>query len=880
MTSSRLLRWLPPLLIIAMTLIFFRQLAFSDMILARGDTYNYFYPYWDVRNAAFRAGELPLWTNDLFMGTPLLANPQLGSYYPPNWLTTPFPAPQAIKISILLHSLLAGAGMMFLYNQVLGKDKLPALVAALVYSFSGYLGAHVEQINQLQGLAWLPLLLALYHRALVSQSSGRDGMLLGLAWALQIFSGHTQTVFITGIGLGLYGLGFAVIGGASTRKIGRALLLLAGCALIALLLALPQLLPSLELIGMSNRGGGFNRQEVISFSLPPNLLGRALLPGYDGQLFGEYIGYLGIIGLGLALWGMLTSDKRKWIWIAIAGAGLALALGRQNPLYLLLGELPGFNFFRVPARFLALYSLAMSLLAGLGVSELLPQSAPPRPRDTRRKAIAVALVIAGLILVTRFLLQPDPRLIFGASTVSNTSLFFWLLGLLILLSLLFLRHRWVPLLAFVFVLLELLLAAQNLPYNDLAPPEVYLGQRFTISQLLATQAEETAPGRTLSISQLYFDPGDIAALRDRYDRLGMGYAAQFHALDAVKKRETLMPNLPLTWRIPSIDGFGGGITPTINYSQFSSLLLPEGSTRAVDGRLGERMALPECGGSCIPPLRWLQMTDTQYLIVDKVYDIWHEGVAFDTSLADFWQDVKNFDWPDDAYDQAHILHSVSLPGRPAARHVQDGLLLSVVDQSGLRSVLQGDHSILALTLVRSASEDVFLQAQPPPWQRLLSSSIKIYRVPAGRSRAYLAPRTIILPDDWQGHEDALHRLRETELDVIHGDVVARDLPDGKPGQVEIVEYNHNHALLQVQSPAPAFLILADAHYPGWQASLNGQPVPILRANVMFRAVAVPEGASEVIFTFEPQMWRSALYAGFCLWAIALIALLFIWRRGK
>ena len=66
-------RLLPLLLIISLTLLFFHQMAFTDKILARGDTYNYFYPYWDVRNEAYRAGELPMWTPDLFMGAPLLA---------------------------------------------------------------------------------------------------------------------------------------------------------------------------------------------------------------------------------------------------------------------------------------------------------------------------------------------------------------------------------------------------------------------------------------------------------------------------------------------------------------------------------------------------------------------------------------------------------------------------------------------------------------------------------------------------------------------------------------------------------------------------------------------------------------------------------------
>ena len=346
MSEGRLRRFLPLFLIIFSTLIFFRQMTFSDLILARGDTYNYFYPYWDVRNAAFRAGELPLWTTDLFMGAPLLANPQLGAYYPLNWLTAPFRAPQAIKISILLHSILAGLGVFYLYREAVEKRILPALLAALVYSFSGYLGAHVEQINQFQGLAWLPILFTLYHRTLTRGRPWRDGLLFALAWALQIFCGHTQTVFISGIGLGVYGIGLGMAARETPGQIGRRLLTLAVCTLVALLLAMPQLLPSLELIGMSNRGSGFSSGEATAFSLSPNLLGRALLPSYDGQLFGEYVAYVGVIGLGSGALGRRgrPSSRRQATALDRHGAsGFASGAGTLQPALFAAGGIARFQ---------------------------------------------------------------------------------------------------------------------------------------------------------------------------------------------------------------------------------------------------------------------------------------------------------------------------------------------------------------------------------------------------------------------------------------------------------------------------------------------------------------------------------------------------------
>ncbi len=887
---------------IGLTLLFFHQMTLTDKILARGDTYNYFYPYWDVRNEAYRAGQLPMWTPDIFMGAPLLANPQLGTYYPPNWLTAPFRAPNAIKISILLHATIAGLGMMALYRTVVSKALLPALTAGVIFAFGGYVGAHVEQINQLQGLAWMPLLFALYHRILTRNHPLRDGLLLSIVWALQIFSGHTQTVFMTGVGLGLYGLVIGIIQWRDQQKIlsiPRAPIILGLCAFIAVLLAIPQLLPTLELTGMSNRGSGFTVQQATAFSLSPNTIGRALLPSYDSQLFGEYVTYLGVIGLGLAIWGMvcthrvtstnqiennLQSRYHKIGWIVLACVGLMLAFGRFNPLYLFLAELPGFNLFRVPARWLSLFTLGMAMLAGIGVEALRPyingKDSDTNLRKSRITAIFLLIFIGALIFLTRFVLQIDPRDVYGDPIPQNSSVALWVASLFVLLGVLLIRHQMMPYIAVGVVIVELFLASLILPYNDLTPPEVYLGQRFTISQLLSEQDESVVPGRTLSISRLFFDPGDIGALRERYNRLGLDEQSQFHAFDAVKKQEMLMPNLSMTWGIPSIDGFGGGILPTIYYSQFTSLLLPENELRTVDGRIGEIMAKPECRGACIPDIEWLMLTDTRYIITDKVFDIWHDDVAYDTLQANFWQDTTTFIMPDDSFDQVRILHSDPFEFETTPEEIQDGLLVTITDADTLNQILQTDHTVLAVTIVDSRTDDVFLQIQPR-LERLLSSDIKIYGAFEDEMRAYLADKTTILPDDWQGHEDAIDILEIGDGSAIHGEGLdPRNLADSErtTGSPEFVEYSDTRIVINVNAEDDDYLILNDAYYPGWKATVNDQPTPVYRANAMFRAVQVPAGDSTVVFTFEPDLWHTALFMGLGIWVIIIGLLGLVSRR--
>jgi hypothetical protein len=65
--------------------------------------------------------------------------------------------------------------------------------------------------------------------------------------------------------------------------------------------------------------------------------------------------------------------------------------------------------------------------------------------------------------------------------------------------------------------------------------------------------------------------------------------------------------------------------------------------------------------------------------------------------------------------------------------------------------------------------------------------------------------------------------------------------------------------------APGWLVVVEAHEPGWIARLDGRPAPVLVANGLFRAVAVPTGAHHVELRYRP----AGLRAGLVLSALAI-----------
>jgi hypothetical protein len=74
---------------------------------------------------------------------------------------------------------------------------------------------------------------------------------------------------------------------------------------------------------------------------------------------------------------------------------------------------------------------------------------------------------------------------------------------------------------------------------------------------------------------------------------------------------------------------------------------------------------------------------------------------------------------------------------------------------------------------------------------------------------------------------------------------------GQDGSARIVSYGNTEIRVETDAPAPSLLVLNDVWHPWWRASVDGAPADIVKANVLFRAVAVPAGRHTVRFTFHP-----------------------------
>ena len=404
--------------LLVLTLTFFWKIIFTNLILVGLDVFTYFYPYKAYAAEAIRQGRLPLWNPYLFMGVPFLANPQAGLFYPLNFPLYWLPVPKMVSCSIALHVFLAGL-FAYLYARLsLGLGRWGAWLAAVVFALSGFVGAQVEHVNQLNCSVWLPLLFLLFDlargtpwRSIYPSLSGRGKgrveptptptlplrgggrrrlqwlyvLLAGLVVGIQLTAGHTQSSYISLFALGVYALfpplwnnGLGGFNGQKWKglmgKVGHNLLVYLLAVVVGLGLAAVQLLPTLELSRLSVRGGGLSYREAVSFSLKPRLLLLSLLPTFGGEeVFSEYVAYLGMVALALAFVGALFQRRHpaRPFLVFLTALGLFLALGAYNPFYFVLYKLlPGFDLFRAPARWLYLYTFGGAMLAGLGAEFL------------------------------------------------------------------------------------------------------------------------------------------------------------------------------------------------------------------------------------------------------------------------------------------------------------------------------------------------------------------------------------------------------------------------------------------------------------------------------------------------------------------------------
>jgi len=396
----------------------------------------WFVPEMKLAGDELRSGRLPTWNPHARTGAPLHAHGLIGLCYPPNWIAL-FAHDPASRLVVLawISTALGGLFAFGLLRRV-GLSVLPAWFGAMLFQLSGPMAANSFFWMRLASYVWLPGVLW----ALLCLARGdrmRPGPLCAVAvsFAMTWLGGFPPFAITTSVFAGfllLWLVGERVVAGARAEAARLGLRL--GCGLLlGALLAMPQVLPSMQFFAQSARttdpklaeiaGSAFETYGLSGYLVPdlvshPTLTAEmpyalapmALLlnthladgkPAEPNYNYTEYAVFVGTLGFLLACAGAVRGRgqlRAFAITAFVLSMGLALFLPGVNLLFLL----PVIKNV-APMRWLAPATLVVAWLAALGFDRL--------REHTRRlplALVAAAFALAGLVLYATGRPAADP----------------------------------------------------------------------------------------------------------------------------------------------------------------------------------------------------------------------------------------------------------------------------------------------------------------------------------------------------------------------------------------------------------------------------------------------------------------------------------------
>lgn len=195
-----------------------------------------------------------------------------------------------------------------------------------------------------------------------------------------------------------------------------------------------------------------------------------------------------------------------------------------------------------------------------------------------------------------------------------------------------------------------------------------------------------------------------------------------------------------------------------------------------------------------------------------------------------------------------------------------------------------DMASVRTVLIRGAAMPI----RVPPFQPLGQvQRWTLYENPGAFPRAYIIERARFAPDD----ATALDIVRAPGFDarrevVLVGTARPEDTAELAAGRADslraarILRDTAEHVALEVQSDRPAVAVLTDQIAPGWSATVNGQPAPLLAANYLGRGVLVPAGESRVDLVFRAPGLRAGLAVSLLVWGVIAAAAVTGARRRR
>lgn len=363
---------------------------------------HYFHYMVETSKATVRQyHELPLWNPFDCRGIPMWDHPENITASPIFWLTVPFSATITIIVWNVVHLAAGFIGMWLLVRDDLKLGRTTALIAACFWAFAAghtmhYAGEHEALISFLDA----PILLYLWRRA---EKDWNYAVATGLAFGWMVYDGATYGLPHTCVLLAIETATRLWPPRRALRVLGAVVVV----GVVGLSVGASRLLPLMDQFAHHKRPALYpdvdhlaNWKTIRDMYTLRSPHWRARFPPQQ-YLFGEYLSYIGWLGVALCLLGLVASAS-EMAWLYFVGLVLTiLMLGHfspNSPWSLLHAHVFPFKQMRVPARFRLLLMLPISIWIASGTERVpmfIRRFSPRWGSAVRVAMVGCALLCAG-----------------------------------------------------------------------------------------------------------------------------------------------------------------------------------------------------------------------------------------------------------------------------------------------------------------------------------------------------------------------------------------------------------------------------------------------------------------------------------------------------
>jgi len=345
-----------------------------------------------------------------------------------------FPAPSSVAWFIVLHLFFGAAGVYY-YCRLIGTSRIAAFFAASVFALGTENASLINagHVMKIATIAYAPWAFFCLEKGFLRKRLFWF-MATAFVLALQFFNTHWQIAYYTCLSVAVYGIIRAagiIMYDRGEQRFAVPRLLGYNVILLAFFLTTVSisLLPLANWSQGTNRGvqsganqgkGGLDRDEAMSWSLPPEEIAAFVIPGFFGfsrqeagpnpanigsyywgrMVFTQTASYMGLLPwLLVPLPLLFRRDRYSWLAVIGLAGGILFSMGKYTPLYnLLFDYFPGINRFRVPKMIMFIPVIALGVLSARGLDLLLDAQARATKAFQRYLAAITALPIVLLLL--------------------------------------------------------------------------------------------------------------------------------------------------------------------------------------------------------------------------------------------------------------------------------------------------------------------------------------------------------------------------------------------------------------------------------------------------------------------------------------------------